>query len=212
MVEAAENVVRFFCDDFMEAGTGTKSCVLVRFFKTHDYTELNADLKAFADQMIAKAATAHNFKCFTLLATRGINAKWNSPNNSQRHRVIPLPSDQAVEQIPMMRSMLKQMGMDIPSIIAPDPDIVLDLSQKTYNVFHIPCAEGNDHIPMQAEFVKPYGVKSVLGFGSVLPSGNVFVVIIFSRTAIDAETANRFVTMALNVKMAIIPFEKSVFA
>jgi hypothetical protein len=107
--------------------------------------------------------------------------------------------------------MVKQMGLEINSVIAPDPEIIVDLSHKTYNVFHVPYTEGSPYVPMQEEFVIPYEVKSVLGFGGVLPSGNVFVLIVFSKSPITEEVAKRFIPMALNVKMALLPFEEAVF-
>ena len=212
MEEAANEIVRFFYDNFVETSTGAKSCVLVRLFKTHDFDTLEDDLKVFARNMMNEANLLQSFKCFTLVATCGAKAEWGSRRNSKGHQAIPLPSQQVVEQIPMMRNMIKQMGLDINSVVNPDPKIVMDLSHKTFNVFHVPDAEGSPYLPPQEEFVKPNGVKSVLGFGGVLRSGNVFVVIIFSRTPIGKETAACFATLALNVKMVVLPFESSVFA
>jgi hypothetical protein len=211
MEAAANEIVRFFYDNFVERQSKTKSCALVRLFKTHDYTTLDDDLKAFAQKMLDKTNQAQNYKCFTLLATRGINTEWDTRKGSKGHQAIPLPSIQVVEKIPMMRNLIKQMGLEINSVINPDPKIILDLSQRTFNVFHVPEAVGSPYVPAQNQFVKPYEVKSVLGFGGVLPSGNVFVVIIFSKTPISKATANCFTPLALNVKMAILPFEKTVF-
>lgn len=212
MEEAANEIVRFFYDNFVETSTEVRSCVLVRLFKTHDFDKLEDDLKVFARNMMNDTNHLQSFKCYTLLATCGADAEWESRKNSRGHQAIPLPSDQVVEQIPMMRNMIKQMGLEVNSVVNPDPRVVMDLSRKTFNVFHIPDAVGSPYIPAQEQFVKPYGVKSVLGFGGVLPSGNVFVLIIFSRTPIDRETAARFATLALNVKMVVLPFEHSVFA
>jgi hypothetical protein len=131
---------------------------------------------------------------------------------SQGHQAIPLPSKEIVNRIPMMRNLIKQMGLSIETIINPDPDLLLDLSKKTFNVFYVPDAVNSPYIPAQENFVKPYGIKSVLGFGGILPSGNVFSVIMFSKTAISSNTANLFNTLALNVKMLILPFDDHVFA
>lgn len=212
MEEAADEIVHFFYDNFIEKHSETKSCVLVRLFKTHNYTALDDNLKAFAQKLLPdKADNVRDFKCFTLLSTCGVNAEWNSRRNSIGHQAIPLPSISVVEQIPMMRNIIKQMGLEINSVINPDPKIIMDLSQKTFSVFHIPDALDSPYIPAQEEFVKPYEVRSVIGFGGVLPSGNVFVVIVFSKTPIAVETANLFAPMALNVKMVILPFEEAVF-
>jgi two-component system NtrC family sensor kinase len=212
MEEVANEIVHFFYDNFVEDQNGSRSCVLVRLFKTHDYVALTDDLKTFAQKMLTQTRIVESCKCFTLLATCGANPEWESRANSKGHQAIPLPSIQVVERIPMMRNMVKQMGLEINSVVAPDPEIIVDLSQKAYNVFHVPHTEGSPYVPMQEEFVIPYGVKSVLGFGGVLPSGNVFVLIIFSKTPIAGEVANCFAPLALNVKMALLPFEEAVFA
>lgn len=212
MEEAANEIVHFFYDNFVEEQDESKSCALVRLFKTHDYATLGDELKVFAQKMLDKDEHVQNCKCFTLLATCGVNPEWESRINSQGHQAIPLPSIQVVEKIPMMRNMVKQMGLDIHSVVDPDPEIIMDLSHRTFNVFHVPNTEGSPYVPAQENFVKPYGIKSVIGFGGVLPSGNVFVVIIFSRAPITKEIANRFATLALNVKLVMLPFEEAVFA
>ncbi|HTZ19067.1 MAG TPA: hypothetical protein VMB78_11585 [Dissulfurispiraceae bacterium] len=211
MEEAADEIVHFFYDNFIEQQNQARSCALVRLFKTHDYASLDDDLKAFARNMLDGADQVQGLKCFTLLATCGVNPEWASRRNSKGHQAIPLPSIQVVKKIPMMRNMVKQMGLGINSVIDPDPAIVMDLTKRTFNVFHVADTKRSPYVPAQEEFVIPYGVKSVLGFGGVLPSGNVFAVIIFSRTPISRETANYFTTLALNVKMVILPFEKAVF-
>ena len=68
-------------------------------------------------------------------------------------------------------------------------------------------------IPAQDDFVKPYGVQSVLGVGGMLSSGELFVVIMFSKTAIPQATADAFKTLGPAVKDALRPFVGSkVFA
>jgi hypothetical protein len=74
-------------------------------------------------------------------------------------------------------------------------------------VFYVPETHiVGPYIPAQAEFVIPYGIKSALGFGGVLPSGNLFAVIMFTRVPIPMATARMFRTIAINVKMNILRF------
>ena len=69
------------------------------------------------------------------------------------------------------------------------------------------------YIPAQENFVVPYGIKSVVGFGGVLPSGNLFAVILFCRVAVPRAAADNFKSLALDVKTAVQPLEdKKVFA
>ena len=55
----------------------------------------------------------------------------------------------------------------------------------------------------QDEFVVPYGVTSVLGFGGLLRSGELFAVILFSRAPIPEASALRFRAIALDVRSAL---------
>lgn len=212
MENAATEAVNYFFENFVDKRTGEKSCALVRMFKTHNVDELPQDLQDFAKNMLHKKTKSKSYKCLTLLATTGIEDNWKDRKKSAGHRAIPLPSKEVVNRIPMMRNLIKQMGLDVETVINPDPDLLEDLSQKTYNVFHVPDAADSPYIPAQDDFVKKYGIKSVLGFGSILPSGNVFIVIIFSKVKIDYKTANLFNALALNVKMLIMPFEEKVFS
>ncbi|MHB9138411.1 MAG: hypothetical protein ACYC4Q_03295 [Victivallaceae bacterium] len=212
MEAAAIELVQYLFNNFIDKETGQKSCALVRFFKTHDMNQLPPQLQAFANNLLLEKPAGSSFKCYTLLATAGVEEAWQSREKSQGHQAIPLPSKEIVNRIPMMRNLIKQMGLSIETIINPDPNLLLDLSKKTFNVFYVPDAVDSPYIPAQENFVKPYGIKSVLGFGGILPSGNVFSVIMFSRTAISSNTANLFNTLALNVKMLILPFDDHVFA
>ena len=72
--------------------------------------------------------------------------------------------------------------------------------------FYVPEAVGSPYIPFQDDFVIPYGIKSVLGFGGVLSSGELFVVIMFSKASIPSQTADGFKNLAPNVKAAVEPF------
>jgi len=211
MEDAANEAVSYFFDNFVDKQTGKKSCALVRLFKTHDVDKLPIPLQNFANKMLHEKTAFKSYKCLTLLATAGAEKDWNDRKKSFGHQAIPLPSKEVVNRIPMMRNLIKQMGLDVETVINPDPELMTDLSQKTFNVFYVPEALKSPYIPAQDDFVKPYGIKSVLGFGSILPSGNVFVVIIFSKTKIEHDTANLFNTLALNLKMLIMPFEDNVF-
>jgi len=90
---------------------------------------------------------------------------------------------------------------------------MLDTEQSNFNVFHVPEAQGSPYVPAQKEFVIPYGVKSVVGFGGLLPTGDLFAVILFSRVHVPHESAQLFKTLALSTKLAMVSVaETRVFA
>jgi hypothetical protein len=189
-----------------------RECVLVRFYQTVPYAELTADLQAFADRVLGDALAWPELPCLVLLASAGVEEAWNDPVRSQGHRAIPLPSPETVAASPMIAQLISQLGLELSALLEPDPDVIVDLDQKQYNVFHVPVAEGSPYIPAQDDFVVPYGVRSALGFGGMLPSGDMFAVVIFARVPIPRSTADLFRTIALSVKVGMLPVLGSTFA
>ena len=80
---------------------------------------------------------------------------------------------------------------------------------KTFNFFFVAGAAGIEFIPAQTHFVNPFGIKSVIGFGGMLPSGNLFTIILFTKVTIPEATAQLFKAIPLNIKMAILSLDKA---
>jgi PAS domain S-box-containing protein len=214
MEEAAGEIIQLFRRTLVDGQTGETNCPLIRCFKTHPLSQLPPDLEQIArgslnDQRYLRP----DLPCLTLLATAGDAEPWNDRRSSRGHAAIPLGSVEMVERAPMIASLLRQMGMKIETALNPDSRLILDADQHTFNVFHVEQAQGNPSIPAQADFVKPYGIRSALGFGGVLPGGELFTIVMFSRVTIPRETADMFRTIALGVKLALLPFVRgAVFA
>jgi len=206
MEDVAGRVVHHLYENLINKNTGEKCCALVRFFKTYPYRELDADLQQAARSMMSSPPESPEMRCMVLLATAGASPEWNDRKQSRGHKAIPLPSERIVEASPMISQMVQQMGVELKTVLKPDPAVVMDVTQKTYNVFHVPEAVGSRYIPAQDDFVIPSGIRSVIGFGGILPSGNLFVVIMFSRVPVPRQTAEMFKSLALSVKVAILPF------
>jgi two-component system, NtrC family, sensor kinase len=203
--EMAGKIVRHLYDHLADRDSGRRACILVRFFKTHPFAGLQPDLREFAQALIPSATLSPETKCLTLLASAGEEPQWNSRRNSRRHQAIPLLSEASVKEIPMIAQLLHQLGLKLSDLMAVKSEIIKDLEQKRSNVFHVPVARSSPFIPAQQEFVQPYGVESVVGFGGILPDRNLFAVIIFARVPVPPSTAEMFRTIALNVKMALLP-------
>jgi signal transduction histidine kinase len=136
-----------------------------------------------------------------LVASRGIREEWNHVDNSISHRVIPLPSAEAVARMPMISALIAQLELP-PGILFGAP-FVLPADEQVCNVFHVEDALASPFVPDKDSFVKPCGVRSVLGFGGVLPGDAVFATILFSATPIYRDTAELFRTVALSVRLAL---------
>ena len=213
MEEASNRIVRYLYENFCTKPTGEKSCALVRLLKTHPYEDLEVELAQYARSMLDRYPPLPAMKCMTLLATVGEQTEWNSRHTSVGHKAIPLASESVVAQIPMISQLIRQLGLDIKTVINPGPNLLVEIEQRKYNVFYVPEAIGNPYIPAQDSFVIPFGIKSVLGFGGLLPSGNLFAIIMFLKVQIPHSTAQMFSTLALNVKTALLGFDRgAVFA
>lgn len=206
MEEVATSIVRFIHSSFIDPESGRPACALVRYFKTHPYAELGAELEKFADHALGGKSAVSTTRCLTLLATAGDLPEWNDRRRSSGHRAIPLASEKMVEQAPMIARLIQQFGLDISTVITPERAPLMVLEQKTYNVFHVQDARGSPYVPAQEDFVVPHKIKSVLGFGGLFPNGDLFAVILFSKVSIPKETADMFSTLALGVKLAVLPF------
>lgn len=204
---AADAIVRYLYTDSARLPDGTRSCALVRCYRTMSYGDLDRSQRAFADGLMRVPLANPDMKCLTLIASVGDEAEWCSPETSRGHRVIPLPSPEIVDQAPMIAQLIRQLGLDIDSVVRPQQEIIPALAGRTYNVFHVEQALGSPYIPAQEDFVVPYGIRSVVGFGGLLRSGDLFAVIMFSRVPIAEEPAGRFRTIGLDVKAAFFRFE-----
>jgi hypothetical protein len=204
MEDVAERIVGYLHESLTD-GEGKPACALVRFYKTHPYGALPDELRTFADGVLGDGSAWDEMKCLTLLATTGDEPAWRSRASSSGHKAIPLPTEDFVGRIPMIHRLVGQLGLDVKNMLAPDPSFLLDVEQKTFNVFHVAEATNSPFIPAQ-DFVATHGIRSVLGFGGMLMSGDLFTIILFSKVAIPRETAELFATLALGVKMALHPF------
>ena len=211
--EVANRTVRTLHRKLLDRAGGAPACALVRFFKTHPFADLEAGLQDFARSLLDDpASVSPGMKCLTLLATAGERPEWNDRGASVGHRAIPLASAEMVSQAPMISRLLSQLGVRVEALLGQAPELLVEPDPSSFNVFYVPHARGSDCIPDQKGFVRPFGIESVLGFGGMLPSGDIFVVILFSKTPISRETAALFRTLALNVKIAALGVDGSVFA
>lgn len=206
--DAAQRIVQYLYGRLRDRGTGVEQCALVRCFATCRFSDLDAADRESAQAALGRAPRAPGMKCFTLLGTAGMQPGWNDRLNSRRYRAIPLISEQFVGRFPMFAQLLKQFGIKIQPQLRPESDLLMDWEERTHNVFYVPDAVDSPFVPVQREFVLRYGVKSTLGFGGLLPSGNLFAVILFAKVRIPSETADHFRTLALSAKLALLPHDR----
>lgn len=218
--EIADRIVNHLYEGFTLKRTGEKAFALARFFISLPYRELEAPLKRYVENRRAEHSDLRpDTRCLTLLATCGQTPEWSDRTKSHGHRAIPIDSPDLATELPMIALLCKQFGIESNSVsdvvlsspdrmsqavATEDSDVVMDQDQATFNVFFVPDAVGSPYIYAQEEFVKPFGIKSVLGFGGILSAGQIFAVILFSRASIKREVAQRFKPLALSTKNALL--------
>lgn len=207
--EAANAIVRFLYDNCLDPTTKERTCAMVRFYKTHPYGGLERDLQQFAAAQLEGQPPTGSLRCLTLMATVGDEPEWNSRHDSRGHRAIPLPSAERVRAAPMIMRLFEDLGIDVERLVSGAEPTSRGPSAKTYDVFHVEEALGSPFIPAQSAFVIPHRIASVVGFGGLLRSGELFAVVLFSRARIPAASAARFRTIALDIRSSLFTFDES---
>lgn len=212
-VEEAARAIVTHLYELLGDANGDKACALVRLYKTVRYADLTSDLREFSDQLMGTQLLRPETKCLSLLATAGSRPEWNARGASVGHKAIPLPTEEVLERLPMVARLIRQLGIDVRRLLEVEAGFIVDCDETTYNVFYVSDALGSPYVPAQEAFVIPHGIQSVLGFGGLLPPGQLFAIIMFTTVRISAETAQMFRTVALSAKAALLPFSsRGIFA
>lgn len=206
MEGAAGEIVRDLHARFIDKRTGQRALPLVRFYKVLPFERLEPELQDVALAADAGTGSLAGVPCLTLLASAGEEPAWNDRRRSRSHRAIPLPSKEAVQRLPMVAGLVTDLGLDVDDVVKPSPERLEQLDRRPYGVFFVPDAVDSPLVPAQKDFVVPYGIRSVVGFGGMLPNGAMFAVVLFSTTPIPQDTADAFDVIALSVKVAVLPF------
>jgi hypothetical protein len=204
--DLATRTVQWFRENL--ASGGKKTCLLARYYKALPHSTLPVDLRAFAEK-IARGLRPTT-RCLTLLGTAGEEGAWNDRRRSAGHQAIPLASRELIERTPMISQLFQQFGVELDDFVGPNASL-LDGKEREFNVFHVQEAAGSPYVPAQ-DFVRSYGVRSVLGLGAMQRDGGLFAVILFLRTAIDRATAQRFRPVPLTLKAALLRASVPVFS
>ncbi|MCE6995383.1 SpoIIE family protein phosphatase [Saccharothrix sp. S26] len=194
---AAREVVGWLHGSFVDE-RGASVLPLVRLFTTRRFADLADDVRRVVTTTGAEPPSP-DLRCLTLEATVGLEPEWNDPARSRAHRVIPLASTDALAGAPMISALVSELGLHPAEVVAG----AIDARRRGFGVFHVPVATGSSRIPDQ-EFVDRYAISSVLGFGGVLPSGDVFCVVMFSRAPISAEAAELFRAISVSVRAGLL--------
>lgn len=206
-MDSLEAASQQFCDILY--GMFEESLVLVRVFATVPFGTLPAMNRGFVERLVGtRARDALNPKTpvLSLLGTRGAVPRWNSRHLSEGHVGIPLASAEFVETIPMIASLVKQLGVAIEEADDVETEIVTSSLGRAAAVFYVDDAatavdSRNRRIITGREFVQEHGVRTVFGFGGAYALTGTFVVtVLFTREMIARAQAERFMRLANQFK------------
>lgn len=140
----------------------------------------------------------------SLAGSCGDEPAWCNPHQSQRHKVVSV----SVNATPMMQEAFRQLG--IQPQLGRQGEAVRQIMSADLRRFYEPEALGSPFIPDQETFVKPYGIRSVVGIGSQFASGNAYILIGFSKLFIsDAQSLN-FTALAPHVATLLAIYDAKV--
>lgn len=213
MEEAASRIVTYLYEDLTDHRSGRRACALVRFYKTHPYGLLDAGRRRFAEARFTGEPAAPDARWLTLLATTGDEPAWRSVGASRDHQAMPFATVGDAARVPRMVRLVEQLGID-PGLGGAGPASSRSSANAAAidfppdDVVHESAATVGAGLPLDDAFARSHRVRSILGFGGLLPAGDLFVVVLFTRVAIGAAARDLFKTLALAVKVGVMSFER----
>lgn len=207
---AARAVTRYFYDALQADGAAgpERACALVRCYKTHPFGSLPADLQRAALALLQPGESATPaMRCVALVASAGDDPTWNSRHDAGGHAAIPLPTVASVAFWPLIAQLARDFGLDAAELVEPSSTgVVARRRGRNYGVFHVAEALGSSVVPAQAALVQRYGIRSVVGFGGALSTGDFYTIMLFCRLVVTPEVAEQFRALSLHVKSAFFGF------
>jgi len=204
--EVAQELMRVLYSSFVTEG-GRSPFVLARFFKSCAYGDLPDDIRNYIHNRESKENLVSDDKYLTLLGSFGELDNWKNRNLSENYKAFPIHDQHLLDKFPMLSTVFDQIGLDLSQLKRADKSILIKDSHKQYGVFCVENANGNKLIPKQAEFVKPYSVKSVFGFGGMYSTSNVYAVLVFSRERLSRKHTQLFLSLNPSIKQTTLAHE-----
>jgi PAS domain S-box-containing protein len=204
--EITQELMRVLYSSFVTDGRRSPF-VLARFFKSCAYDKLPDDIKNYIHNNESKTNFISSNKYLTLLGSFGELDNWKNRYLSKNYKAFPIHDERLLDKFPMLSAVFDQMGINLSHLKQTDKSIIIKDYHRQYSVFCIENAEGSNLIPKQAEFVRPYSVKSVFGFGGTYSTSNVYAVIIFSRERLSKEDAQLFLSLNPVIKQITLAHE-----
>lgn len=201
--DAADQTVHFLYSSLWDPNRDRPATALVRFYRTINFADLDPSLQGYVASAMRPDKPWPSMKCFTLMGTAGELPEWNSRQASASHRAMPLSSRVAIERLPMVSRLIRDLGVPVESLVDPRASEIASDPGVPLNVFYIQRAEGNRSVPDQ-HFVREHGIQSVVAFGGSISTSDLWTIIFFTRVELRPEVAGLFRLLAVDVNIAVL--------
>lgn len=166
----------------MRQPNGDPSFALVRIFHIGQGENLPPGVQAGADEK--------NEHWMSLAGTYGVEPEWCDRRQSKAHKAFTASSHTTA----MLKFAFDNI-MALKQFDTENPDIQTGSHQTGSSFFCIPDAQGSAHIPDQANFVKPYDIQSVVGFGNLFRDNMGAILFAFTLEPFNDQDAENFAAM-----------------
>ncbi|MHB8588433.1 MAG: hypothetical protein ACYDA0_06230 [Candidatus Dormibacteraceae bacterium] len=200
--DAAYKTVQYLYSTLWDPSRDRPATALVRFYRTINFADLDPSLQGYAASAMRPSKPWPSMKCFTLLGTAGELPEWNRRQTSAAHRAIPLSSRVAIEKLPMVSRLIRDLGVSVDALVDPPVSETTSDPGVPLNVFYVQRAEGHRSVPDQ-RFVREHGIQSVVAFGGSISTSDLWTIIIFTQVELRPEVAGLFRLLALDVSIAV---------
>lgn len=158
---------------------------LIRVYRLVRVDDLPADLRSLV-------GTGEKFG-IALMGTYGKLPEWRDRTKSEGHKVIPINSVMIPAKIPMFEQLLiNDMEVDLKHLYSTG-DVVESLGRPGGGTFLIKDAVTSPQIPIKDNFVIPHQIKSLVGFGGMVPDtqsrSTLYMLIGFTQLPVTPELA-----------------------
>ncbi len=204
--EVAQKLMKVLHSSFV-AEDGKSPFVLVRFFKSCSYGGLPDDIKNYIHNKEQKEKLPVDKKYLTLLGSYGEPDNWRGRGYSENYKAFPIHDEHMLEKFPMLSAVFDQIGLKRTFLKQIDKSILIKNYHRQYGLFCVENAEGSKLIPKQTEFVTPYSVKSVFGFGGSYSTSNVYAILVFSRERLHKKDARIFLSLNPAIRQVTLAHE-----
>lgn len=193
--EAAQRLVENVFTSF-QTEDDEPEFALIRIFRTMNFDELTPELQAIARPQAGQF--------LTLMGTMGIEKAWCDRRRSQSRKAIPINQNMS----PMFKGVFQELGFSWAD--STGDETVSGKSLDAMNMvhyFYVEDVSSSTYITDQEQFVKPYGIQSVIAAGSRFVSDAAYVVIGFTTVPVTRKQTETLVQLTPHLSTLLAIFD-----